>query len=72
MDARNRHPVDQLSELRAERAAIDKRIAEIRDQILRGECDLAGADCTARLIPIRATTFRITRKAVRSIRLRCR
>lgn len=46
---RNRHPVDELAEVRAEAKRLKDREDELRKQILDGSCGLIGYDHEAKL-----------------------
>ena len=45
----NRHPVDELSDIRAEMKRLKAREDEIRDDILEGRCGLVGDQFDARV-----------------------
>lgn len=44
---KNRHPVDELGEVRAEIKRLEARERELREAVLRGECDKLGEDYRA-------------------------
>jgi hypothetical protein len=46
----NRHPVDELADVRAEIKALQKQEQILRDRILNGECSLTGDDHGAEVI----------------------
>ena len=47
----NRHPVDELADIRAERKRLDEREAELRDILLFADADgRAGSEFTARVV----------------------
>jgi hypothetical protein len=48
-DAANRHPVDQLADVRAEIRTLKGREDELRDAILGGECSGVGDQYVARI-----------------------
>jgi hypothetical protein len=45
----NRHPVDELAEIRAERRRLELRELALRNRILRGDVDLDGDDYRAKV-----------------------
>jgi hypothetical protein len=45
----NRHPVDELAEIRAERRRLEMRELALRNRILRGDVDLDGDDYRAKV-----------------------
>ncbi len=47
----NRHPVDQLAEIRISIAALKVKEAELRSLIISGECTLEGDDSIATVTP---------------------
>jgi hypothetical protein len=47
--AANRHPVDQLADVRAEIRTLKTREEQLRDKILKGECDEVGDQYVARI-----------------------
>jgi hypothetical protein len=49
----NRHPVDELADIRAERRRIEEREAELRNILLADGADLHGHDYRARITTIR-------------------
>jgi hypothetical protein len=58
----NVHPADELAELRAQKAALDKRIDALRDQLMEDGADLTGDEYRAVLVPsVRET---LDRKAI--------
>jgi len=46
-ELRNRHPVDELADVRAQIKTLQAREAELRAMVLNGECELAGDDYVA-------------------------
>jgi hypothetical protein len=68
----NRHPVDQLYELRAQAAGLRKRMEALRSAILSGACTLKGDEATARITPRRASRYTVERKPSRAVRVRRR
>ena len=58
----NVHPADELCSLREQKAKLDKRIDELRDQLLADGADLVGDEVVAVLVPsVRET---LDRKAI--------
>jgi transcription elongation GreA/GreB family factor len=49
MSLPNRHPVDELADLRKQNRQIEQRIEELRELIISGACDLIGDEHTATL-----------------------
>lgn len=47
----NVHPADELCELRAQKAALDKRIDALRDRLLEEGADLVGDEVRAVIVP---------------------
>lgn len=47
---RNRHPVDELGDVRRRIRELQEREAELRRTILAGECDLTGDECEAEIV----------------------
>jgi hypothetical protein len=65
----SRHPVDELFELRRDRRADAAREKELVEIILKSG-DLTGDVAVARVVPIRARTKQVTRRAARVLRIR--
>jgi len=59
----NRHPVDQLADVRAEIAKLKEREDALREMILSGECQLFGDDFRADVST--TTSERVDTKALR-------
>jgi hypothetical protein len=59
----NRHPVDELADLRATRKRLDDREAELRTILLAAGADLYGSDHTARIVT--AEQRRLSRKLLK-------
>lgn len=68
----NLHPVDELAQLRGERRRIEERIDALRAAILSGDSELEGRAHVARIIPTRAVTYTVKRRAGRMVRTRAR
>jgi transcription elongation GreA/GreB family factor len=49
MSLPNRHPVDELADLRMQKREIEQRIEELRELIISGACGLIGDEHTATL-----------------------
>jgi hypothetical protein len=49
MSLPNRHPVDELADLRKQNRQTEKRIEELRELIISGACGLVGDEHTATL-----------------------
>jgi transcription elongation GreA/GreB family factor len=49
MSLANRHPVDELADLREQNRQIEQRIEELRELIISGACGLVGDEHTATL-----------------------
>jgi transcription elongation GreA/GreB family factor len=49
MSLPNRHPVDELADLRKQKRQIEQRIEELRELIISGACGLVGDEHTATL-----------------------
>jgi transcription elongation GreA/GreB family factor len=47
MSLPNRHPVDELADLREQKRQIERRIEELRELIISGACGLVGDDHAA-------------------------
>jgi hypothetical protein len=45
----NRHPVDELGDIRAEIKRLEERAEALREQIIDGKCSLAGDEYRARI-----------------------
>lgn len=59
----NRHPVDRLADIRAELRELKEREEQLRNEILKGECELWGDEFEACIV--RAEQERISLKAIR-------
>jgi hypothetical protein len=46
----NRHPVDELADVRAQMHELEKRERELRKMILSGECDTVGDEYEAAVV----------------------
>jgi hypothetical protein len=62
--ATNRHPVDELADLREQKRQLEAREEELRKLILGGECGLIGYDHEARISEFAAE--RIDTKAAKA------
>jgi hypothetical protein len=59
----NRHPVDELHDIRAEIRALEEREAQLRAKLLAGECGLVGDSFIAQISM--QTKFRFNLRAAR-------
>ncbi|WP_028164091.1 hypothetical protein [Bradyrhizobium elkanii] len=56
----NRHPVDQLADVRAEIKTLQERETELKEGLLLEDADLSGSEYYARIVPL--TQHRLDRK----------